>query len=283
MTTRAHPNILGIFRRAAAATAAAGMALFAAACGTMNMGEIVAPTPPAIGLYELRIYHPAPGKADALDARFRDHTIDLFEKHGMKPIGFWHVATAEGAPKDDRLIYLMGYKDRAARDASWSAFAQDPEWTKVSTESQLNGALLKSPGGIESIFLNATDYSPQLNTNSPSAPRHWELRTYTANPGKLENIHNRFRNHTMGIFSRLGMTNFLYFRPVADQEAQTDKMVYIMAYPTQAARTTMWQAFSQDPEWVKVRTESEAAGPLLKSPGGVVSVQLKPTDYSPVK
>jgi hypothetical protein len=79
------------------------------------------------------------------------------------------------------------------------------------------------------------------------------------------------------------MTNFLYFRPVADQPAQTDKMVYIMAYPSSAARTTMWQAFSQDPEWVKVRTESEAAGPLLKSPGGVVSVQLTPTDYSPLK
>ena len=78
---------------------------------------------------------------------------------------------------------------------------------------------------------------------SSAAPRHFELRTYTANPGKLENIHDRFRNHTIGIFKRLGMTNFLYWRPVADQPALTDKMVYVMAYPTPAARTTMWQAF----------------------------------------
>ena len=280
MTTLAQPTPFRLFRRAAAGAVAAGMALFASACAAMNMGEAVAPTPPAIGLYELRIYTAAEGKSDALDARFRDHTIGLFNKHGMNPIGFWHVATAAGQPKDARLFYLMGYKDRAARDASWRAFAQDPEWQKVYADSQKDGSLTSN---IENIFLNATDYSPALDLKSSAAPRHWELRTYTANPGKLENIHNRFRNHTIGIFSRLGMTNYLYFRPVADQEKMTDKMVYIMAYPSAAARTTMWQAFGQDPEWQKVSAESQVDGQLLKSPGGVVSVQLTPTDYSPVK
>ncbi|OYX49824.1 MAG: hypothetical protein B7Y90_06070 [Alphaproteobacteria bacterium 32-64-14] len=282
MSTFAINDPIRILRRAATATVAAGMALFSAACGTMNMGEIVAPTPPAIGLYELRIYTAAPGKADALDARFRNHTIGLFKKHGMTPIGFWHVATPEGQPKDDRLFYIMGYKDRTARDASWAAFAQDPEWKQVYADSQKDGSLT-TQGGIQNIFLNTTDYSPKLNTTSSATPRYWELRTYTATAGNLENIHKRFRNHTVGIFSRLGMTNFLYWRPVADQPAMTDKMVYMMAYPTAAARTTMWQAFSKDEEWVKVRTESEAAGPLLASPGGVVSVQLVPTDYSPLK
>jgi hypothetical protein len=280
MTTLAQPTPFRLFRRAAAGAVAAGMALFASACAAMNMGEAVAPTPPAIGLYELRIYTAAEGKADALDARFRNHTIGLFNKHGMTSIGFWHVATPEGQPKDARLFYLMGYKDRAARDASWRAFAQDPEWQKVYGESQKDGSLTSN---IENIFLNAADYSPALNLTPSATPRHWELRTYTANPGKLENIHNRFRNHTMGIFSRLGMTNYLYFRPVADQEKMTDKMVYIMAYPSAAARTTMWAAFSQDPEWQKVSAESQVDGQLLKSPGGVVSVQLTPTDYSPVK
>ncbi len=282
MTALAIYNPFGILRRTAAATFAAGLALFSAACGTMNMGEIVAPTPPAIGLYELRIYTAAPGKAEALDARFRNHTIGLFKKHGMTPVGFWHVATPEGAAKDDRLFYLMGYKDRAARDASWAAFAQDPEWRQVYADSQKDGSLTTT-GGIQNIFLNSTDYSPKLNTTSSTTPRLWELRTYTATPGKLENVHNRFRNHTIGIFSRLGMTNFQYWRPVADQPAMTDKMVYMMAYPTAAARTTMWQAFSRDEEWVKVRTESEKDGPLLMSPGGVVSVLLTPTDYSPLK
>ncbi len=277
MTALAHPHP-SLFRRAAIALAAVS-SLFVSACASLSSAP-AAPAAPEIGLYELRIYTAAPGKAEALDARFRDHTINLFRKHGMTPIAFWHVYTAPGAAKDDRLFYLMGYKDRAARDESWRAFAQDPEWQKVYADSQKDGSLTSK---IENIFVSATDYSPKLNLSSPSTPRHWELRTYTANPGKLENVHARFRNHTMGIFSRLGMTNYLYWRPVADQPAQTDKMIYLLAYPTAAARTTMWQAFAQDPEWVKVRTESEADGPLLKSPGGVVSVQLTPTDYSPVK
>ncbi len=145
-----------LFRRATLALAAAG-SLFLTACAGM-MGD---PTPaqPAIGLYELRIYTAAEGKSDALDSRFRDHTIGLFNKHGMKPIGFWHVATPAGQPKDARLFYLMGYKDRAARDASWRAFAQDPEWQKVYADSQKDGSLTSN---IENIFLNATDYSPAL-------------------------------------------------------------------------------------------------------------------------
>jgi hypothetical protein len=259
---------------------AAGLACMAAACGSMPVSEATSARPPEIGLYELRTYTAADGKAEALDARFRDHTISLFRKHGMTPIAFWHVAPPPGQPKDNRLIYLMGYKDRAARDSSWRAFAQDPAWQAVYAESQKDGSLTSK---IENLFLSAADYSPALDLASPASPRFWELRTYTANPGKLEDIHNRFRNHTTRIFSRLGMTNYLYFRPVADQEAMTDKMVYILNYPSQAARTTMWQAFAQDPEWQKVSAESQINGQLLKSPGGVVSIQLMPTDYSPVK
>jgi hypothetical protein len=260
---------------------AAGAALFTSACESMAFSSAPAqPATPAIGLYELRIYTAAPGKAAALDTRFRDHTVELFQKHGMTPIAFFHVYTAPGQPADDRLFYIMGYKDRAARDESWRAFAQDPEWQRVYNESQKDGSLTSK---IENIFLNPAEYSPKLNLTPSATPRHFELRTYTANPGKLENIHARFRDHTINIFSRLGMTNFMYWRPVADQPAQTDKMVYLMAYPTPQARTTMWQAFGADPEWVKARNESEAAGPLLKSPGGVVSVQLTPTDYSPVR
>lgn len=259
---------------------AAAATLLGSACSMLNFSEAVAPTPPAIGLFELRTYTAAPGKLDELDTRFRDHTVGLFKKHGMTPIAFFHVHTPQGQPADDRLIYLMGYKDRAARDESWRTFAADPEWRQVYADSQKDGSLTSK---IENTFLNAADYSPALNQTSAATARHFELRTYTANPGKLENVHNRFRNHTMGIFSRLGMTNFMYWRPVADQPAMTDKMVYLMAYPTAAARLTMWQAFSADAEWVKVRTESEKDGPLLKSPGGVVSVQLTPTDYSPLK
>jgi NIPSNAP len=277
MTTLAAPRP-SLFRRAAIGLAAIA-ATFLSACASMSSSS--SPSAGAdVGLYELRVYTAATGKLAALDSRFRDHTISLFKRHGMTPIAFFHVYAPPGAPADDRLFYLMGYKDRAARDAAWAAFASDPEWKQVYADSQKDGSLTSK---IENFFLNTTDYSPKLNLRSLANPRHFELRTYTANPGKLENVHDRFRNHTTGIFSRIGMTNFLYWRPVADQPAMTDKMVYLMAYPTPAARTTMWQSFAADPEWVKVRDESEKAGPLLKSPGGVVSVQLTPTDYSPLK
>lgn len=201
----------------------------------------------------------------------------------MTPIAFFHVYAPPGQPVDDRLFYLMGYKDKQTRDASWASFSADPEWIKVRTESEKDGPILKSPRGVENIFLNTTDYSPKLNLKSFATARHFELRTYTANAGKLENVHDRFRGHTTGIFSRLGMTNFMYWRPVADQPTMVDKMVYLLAFPTPAARTTMWQAFSKDPEWQKVRDESEKNGPLLISPDGTKSVQLTPTDYSPLK
>jgi hypothetical protein len=253
-------------------------ALAVAACATTP----VAPPAPQIGLYELRIYTPAEGKKDALDARFRDHTIGLFRKHGMTPIAFWHVNTSASQPADNRLFYLMGYQDRAARDAAWTAFAADPEWRSVYQASQANGSLT-AQGGIASTFLTPTDYSPALDLASSATPRLFELRTYTANPGKLEDIHARFRNHTTKIFARLGMTNFLYWRPVDGQAGMESKMVYLMAYPNAAARTQAWRDFIADAEWKTVAAESEKNGPLLASPGGVVSVQLVPTDYSPVK
>lgn len=102
--------------------------------------------------FELRTYTAAPGKLDALNARFRNHTNALFKKHGMTIIGFW-----EPTDIPDTLIYILAYKDRAARDAAWKAFGADPDWIKARTESEVNGRLTAK---VESVFLFATDYSP---------------------------------------------------------------------------------------------------------------------------
>jgi NIPSNAP len=256
-----------LFRRAAVALAAAAATLLSA-CETMGASDSTPPTP-AIGLYELRTYTAAPGKLAALDARFRDHTITLFQKHGMTPIAFFHVAPTPGQTLDNRLIYVMGYKDRAARDAAWTAFAGDPEWRQVYADSQKDGSLTSK---IENVFMSPTDYSPRLNLTPSSTARHFELRTYTAMPGRLEDLHTRFRDHTLRIFAKHGMTNYLYWRPVADQPAMTDKMVYLLAFPSQAARGAAWAAFGADPEWTKVAADSQKTGPMLATPGGVVSI-----------
>jgi hypothetical protein len=85
-------------------------------------------------VFELRTYHASPGKLDALHARFRDHTIALFERHGMAVVGFW-VPTDPNQGSADTLIYILAHKNRAAADASWAAFRADPEWVKVRAES----------------------------------------------------------------------------------------------------------------------------------------------------
>jgi hypothetical protein len=105
-------------------------------------------------VFELRIYYAAPGKMDDLNARFRDHTCKLFEKHGMTLIGFW----TETNPKDkvEKLIYVLAYPSKEAADKSWKAFRDDPVWNKAREASEKNGKLVDK---VESYYMKPTDYS----------------------------------------------------------------------------------------------------------------------------
>ena len=104
--------------------------------------------------FELRTYHAAPGKLEALNARFRDHTCTLFKKHGMEIVGFW-IPVDKGAT--NTLVYLLAHKSREEAKKSWAAFGADPDWKKARAESEVNGKLTEK---VESVFLAATDYSP---------------------------------------------------------------------------------------------------------------------------
>jgi hypothetical protein len=107
-------------------------------------------------VFELRTYTTNPGRLDALNKRFRDHTVRLFEKHGMQNVGYWVPADSPSA--DNTLIYILAHKSREAAKQSWSAFGKDPEWQKVAKESEADGRILaKAP---ESVFMRAIDYSP---------------------------------------------------------------------------------------------------------------------------
>ena len=105
--------------------------------------------------FEMRTYIAAPGKLDALNARFRNHTNKLFVKHGMELVGYW--TPAEGAAAENTLIYILAYPDKDAREKSWKAFQADPEWQRVRTETEANGKLVEK---AELLFLKPTDYSP---------------------------------------------------------------------------------------------------------------------------
>ena len=106
-------------------------------------------------VYELRIYTATPGNLDNLQARFRDHTVRIFNNHGMKIVGFWTPTSEEDA--DDTLIYVLEHASQEAANASWQAFGQDPEWKSVSDASNANGPIL---AGVERRYMKATDYSP---------------------------------------------------------------------------------------------------------------------------
>ncbi len=106
-------------------------------------------------VFELRIYHAAPGKMKALHARFRDHTCKLFKKHGMTIIGFWSPTKEEEAEK--KLYYILAYPSKEAADKAWKAFREDPDWIKAKKESETDGTLVSK---VESVYMNPTDYSP---------------------------------------------------------------------------------------------------------------------------
>ncbi|MCB1076444.1 MAG: NIPSNAP family protein [Verrucomicrobiae bacterium] len=226
-------------------------------------------------VYELRIYHAAPGKLEALEARFRDHTTRLFEKHGIKNVGYWIPVENP----DNLLVYLVSYPSREAREASWKAFGADPEWQAAKAESEKEGKLVEK---VDATFLTATDYSPAIAIESQSPAREFELRTYTTNDGKLADLDARFRDHTIALFQKHGMTSIGYFHPMEDQPAASTTLVYLLAHRDDEARKAGFKAFGQDPDWQAARKASEENGPLLIK-GGVKSIPMMPTDFSPMK
>ncbi len=114
------------------------------------------PTPARV--FELRTYHVAPGRFDALQERFRNHTLALFNRHGLTVIGFWTPQGAGDLPIDT-LVYLLAFSDREAAEQAWTDLRADPVWVQVKADSErkAGGSLTTA---IESVFLTATDYSP---------------------------------------------------------------------------------------------------------------------------
>jgi hypothetical protein len=108
-------------------------------------------------VYELRVYHAAPGKLGELLARFRDHTAKLFEKHGMKNIAYW--TPVDELERGNMLVYILQHPSREAATANWKSFQDDPEWKRVKEESEANGKLAEK---IDSTFMALTDFSPPL-------------------------------------------------------------------------------------------------------------------------
>jgi len=227
--------------------------------------------------YEMRIYYAAPGKLDDLNARFRDHTCKLFEKHGMVNVGYWLPLENP----DNKLIYVLAYPSREAREKSWKAFMADPDWQAAYKASEVNGKLVAK---AEQHFMTATDYSPELKVSKSAELRTFELRTYTASKDNLKGLDARFRDHTIKLFNKHGMENLAYWHLMPDQKGAEETLIYLLAHKSKDAAAASFKAFREDADWVAARKASEEkAGGSLTVADGVKSVFMKPTDYSQTK
>ena len=106
-------------------------------------------------VYELRTYTAPDGKLGNLHARFRDHTLRIFKKHGIENVMYF--APTDEPHSQNTLIYVIAHESREAASANWEAFRSDPEWQQVVVDSQVDGRIV---AGVESVFMTTTDYSP---------------------------------------------------------------------------------------------------------------------------
>ena len=224
--------------------------------------------------YELRIYTANEGKLEALNARFRDHTCKLFEKHGLTNVGYW----VPEDQSDNRLIYVISSPSRAAHGKSWKAFLNDPDWKKAFANSIKDGRLV---GKIESTFMSATDYSPAVKSVITKKERVFELRTYVTAPDRLKNLHARFRDHTCGFFETHGMKNIAYWTPMDEKKGKSNTLIYIISHWSTPQAKKNWKGFIGDPAWKKAQVASVKDGKILaKAPHKVF---LKAASYSPIQ
>jgi len=105
-------------------------------------------------VFELRTYTCNEGKLPDLLKRFREHTIEIFNRHGMESIGYW--VPQDGERSKNTLIYIIAHSSREAAAKNWKEFGEDPEWKKVSAESNANGRVVVK---TESVFMDPTDFS----------------------------------------------------------------------------------------------------------------------------
>jgi NIPSNAP len=111
--------------------------------------------PAAAHIYELRTYTAAEGKLDNVVARFRDHTVRIFERHHMKSVGYW-LPTDPEKGGGTTLIYILEHPSREEAAKNWKEFGADPEWVKAKAESEVNGRIVAK---AESVFMAPTDFS----------------------------------------------------------------------------------------------------------------------------
>lgn len=253
-------------------------------------------------VYELRTYTSEPGRQSDTLKLMEESGLGFMKKTGIELVAVWTPVDT----KDERVFMLVRHADKASADANWTKFQNEEGWKAAVQKSAVDGK--KPVKGIERVFLSVNDYSPNLEVKEVGG-RVFELRTYVATKGNLDALNNRFRNHTLKLFTKHGMKNIIYWSvregekttstellnalsPIGKSAADVDSqlpavgnaLVYFLTHASPEAAAASFGKFRDDADWNKARTDSEkAAGGSLTVKDGVKSLYLKPVSFSPLK
>ncbi|HMP17558.1 MAG TPA: NIPSNAP family protein, partial [Gemmatales bacterium] len=165
---------------------------------------------PVAGMYELRVYTVQPEKLQATHTFISQVALPYLNKYQLKLIGAWSPVDTG----DARIFLLVSHESKEACQKNWEALQNDSQWNRDLEAFHQEGAPVT---GITRIFLKTWDYSPRM-TPAVVGNRLFELRTYLASEGNLARLNNRFRNHTLKLFEKHGMTNLGYFQVATDDK-----------------------------------------------------------------
>jgi hypothetical protein len=154
-----------------------------------------------------------------------------------------------------------------------------PRRTREDKMKSLLGAVIVGLVVVVGFAASAAGDSKDVKGDKKVDRRVFELRTYYAKPGKMKDLHARFRDHTNKLFEKHGMTIIGFWSPTDEKQAE-QKLIYILAFPDPDSAKKSWAAFQNDPDWKKAKADSEKDGVLVDR---VESVYMNPTDYSPLK
>lgn len=227
-------------------------------------------------IYELRIYQANEGRFQDLIKRFREHTDRLFRKHGLESIGYW--IPTDGTPKQRRrFVYILKHPSRYAAYRNWVNFGNDREWQAVLDRPEFQGLLSERP---ISLFLNSNELSAQAAKSGESAGGAFELRTYSARPGKLARLRQRFLNHTTGLLAKHGIRTIAHWTAFDTPESAVT-LICLVRHADRKQADSNWKSFHGDLAWQKIERESERDGKLLAAPPE--RLFLKALEFSPLR
>jgi hypothetical protein len=227
-------------------------------------------------LYELRHYDANSIRGlDTVVQRFAEHTIRIWDRFGIEPVGFWTVTVGAPAP---RLTYLLAWEDLAQRQERWDAFSKDPEWLEIRAETNA------SAGGnpihtISNSILAPTDYSPQPRRDNQPTRLHggaFELRTWTfRDPDHMALSSEWIRDKGMPHLIKHHIYAMGYWTTVI---GVMPRMTYILVFENLAHREHAWATLYTDPEWTALQDGLYSNGTSLLA--GVESCLMKGTAFS---